>query len=41
VPLQEIVKDNELDKVWYMNFDGAFLEQERVPELFFNLQMVK
>jgi hypothetical protein len=24
VPLQETVKDSELDKVWYMNFDGAF-----------------
>jgi hypothetical protein len=24
VPLQERVKDNELDKGWYMNFDGAF-----------------
>jgi hypothetical protein len=24
VPLQETVKDCELDKVWHMNFDGAF-----------------
>jgi ribonuclease HI len=24
VPLQETVKDSELDKVWYMNFDGVF-----------------
>jgi hypothetical protein len=24
VPLQEIVEDNELNKVWYMNLDGAF-----------------
>jgi ribonuclease HI len=24
VPLQDKVKDNELDKVWYMHFDGAF-----------------
>jgi ribonuclease HI len=24
VPLQETFEDNELDKVWYMNFDGAF-----------------
>jgi hypothetical protein len=24
VPLEDKVQDNELDKVWYMNFDGAF-----------------
>jgi hypothetical protein len=24
VPFNETVQDNELDKVWYMNFDGAF-----------------
>jgi ribonuclease HI len=24
VPLEDKVKDNELDKVWYMHFDGAF-----------------
>jgi ribonuclease HI len=24
VPFEETVQDNELDKVWYMNFDGAF-----------------
>ena len=24
VPLQETIKDDDLDKVWYMNFDGAF-----------------
>jgi ribonuclease HI len=24
VPLKDKVQDNELDKVWYMNFDGAF-----------------
>ena len=23
-PLEDKVKDNELDKVWYMYFDGAF-----------------
>jgi len=24
VPLEDKVKDDEVDKVWYMNFDGAF-----------------
>jgi hypothetical protein len=24
VPFEETVQDNELDKVWYMNFDGSF-----------------
>jgi hypothetical protein len=24
VPLKDKVQDNELDKVWYMNFDGVF-----------------
>jgi hypothetical protein len=24
VPLEDKVKDNELDKIWYMHFDGAF-----------------
>jgi hypothetical protein len=24
VPFEETVQDNEFDKVWYMNFDGAF-----------------
>ena len=24
VPLQETVKYSEFDKVWYLNFDGAF-----------------
>jgi ribonuclease HI len=24
VPLKDKVQDNELDKLWYMNFDGAF-----------------
>jgi hypothetical protein len=24
VPLEDNVQENELDKVWYMNFDGAF-----------------
>ena len=24
MPLEEKVQDNELDKVWYLNFDGVF-----------------
>ena len=24
MPFEETVQDNELDKVWYMKFDGAF-----------------
>jgi hypothetical protein len=42
VPLEDKVQENELDKVWYMNFDGAFSRaRKRVLELYFKLQMVK
>jgi hypothetical protein len=31
-PLEEKVQDDRVDKIWYMNFDGAFLDRERVLE---------
>jgi hypothetical protein len=31
-PIEEKIKEERVDEIWYMDFDGAFLELEKVLE---------